>query len=377
MRAERSSTSDSALIGSRSERARSRGASTTGPESAAGGSPLPDDGVGGGGFFGTGGGGFFGAGSGGFVMRGSGAGAAEAFAGSGGGIDFFFSVGSGGGMDDFLGAAGASSCALGRSISDVGIAFIIFDGGSPDAIWSVRTCSSMSQPSSVSASNLSIELCSSCRRLLDSGARGGDAEGSGGGFDGFAGIADDDGGTRRARKTTRVFWANLGGVRARAVISFALLATSSCSLLVQFRDEPDAGDAALDAAPDVGLDVAREAEAAAPYDASHVCTGLMNGWYCGFNGLNGNPPTDWLVYCDGGLPNVRVCDAGCLAFPSGSPDCCDECPGNPNGTYCGSQFATYPSYNASYLISCGGGMAAIQMNCTNGCTPGPGTAACK
>ena len=148
----------------------------------------------------------------------------------------------------------------------------------------------------------------------------------------------------------------------------------ACSLLVQFVDAPDAGKA--DVADVVVMDV--RPDIAAPYDASHVCTGLPNGYYCGFNGLNGNPPVNWLVVCEAGKPDtIRDCDAGCLAFPNGTPDECDECPGKPTGDYCGSQFGTYTPYNAAYLISCAQGVAAIQGQCTNGCQPGPGDASCK
>src|SRR6185295_5766866 len=109
--------------------------------------------------------------------------------------DFFAGGGSGGGIVDFFGAAGASSCALGRIISEVGTAFIAFEGGSPEAIWSVRTCSSMSQPSSVSVSRLSIEFLSSWSIDLGSdGLTGGGGNGgtvfgfgSGGGRDDLAG----------------------------------------------------------------------------------------------------------------------------------------------------------------------------------------------
>jgi hypothetical protein len=168
-------------------------------------------------------------------------------------------------------------------------------------------------------------------------------------------------------------------VRARAVTLFALLPASGCSLLVQFVDAPDGGDASFDAIADVHAAIVEAGVDAKPdvYDASKVCTGLENGWYCGFNGLNGSPPPDWLVDCVDGSPIVRVCDAGCLPFPSGTSDRCKECPGMPDGVYCGSQFPTYASDNASYLISCAEGLAVIQMDCTNGCTAGPGTAKCK
>ena len=160
---------------------------------------------------------------------------------------------------------------------------------------------------------------------------------------------------------------------------FALPLTAACSLLVDFVDAPDAGpDAALDAPADVALDASdAAAEAEAGYDASKVCKGLSDGWYCGYNGVNGTPPPNWLVHCVDASAIVRVCDGGCLAFPSGTPDECNECPGMPNGSYCGSQFPTYTKYNAQFLLTCSQGIAAIQMNCTNGCQPGPGDASCK
>jgi hypothetical protein len=152
---------------------------------------------------------------------------------------------------------------------------------------------------------------------------------------------------------------------------------ASCSLLVTFVDVDGGLDATADApidvvilgdASDAGIDV---------YDASKICKGESDGWYCGFNGLNGQPPPDWLVHCVDAAPTVRVCDGGCLAFPNGISDRCDECPGMPNGDYCGSQFSTYATDNAPFLISCGQGIAAIQVKCANGCQPGPGDASCK
>ena len=170
-------------------------------------------------------------------------------------------------------------------------------------------------------------------------------------------------------------------MRARALILAALPLTAACSLLVNFVDAPEAGvDAALDVAPDVVVDAGLDAPADAPpdvYDASKICKGLIDGWYCGYNGLNGTPPPDWLVHCVDASPIVRVCDGGCLAFPSGTSDRCNECPGMPNGSYCGSQFSTYGTDNGAYLITCGQGIAAIQVKCTNGCQPGPGDASCK
>jgi hypothetical protein len=168
-------------------------------------------------------------------------------------------------------------------------------------------------------------------------------------------------------------------VRARAIVILALPLTAACSLLVNFVDARDGGTDA-DALADVSSDVQDDGGLDAPadvYDASMVCKGLTNGWYCGYNGVNGTPPPDWLVHCIDGSVNVRVCDAGCLAFPSGTSDRCNECPGFPNGDYCGSQFSTYAPDNGAFLISCGQGIAAIQVKCANGCQPGPGDASCK
>lgn len=155
----------------------------------------------------------------------------------------------------------------------------------------------------------------------------------------------------------------------------ALPLTAACSLLVTFVDSDGGPDATTDAiadgpadARDAGVDV---------FDASKLCNGLIDGWYCGYNGLNGAPPANWLVHCVDASPVVRVCDAGCLAFPSGTSDRCNECPGMPDGVYCGSQFSTYAADNGAFLISCGQGIAAIQVKCINGCQPGPGDASCK
>ncbi len=167
-------------------------------------------------------------------------------------------------------------------------------------------------------------------------------------------------------------------MRARAVFLCALpLTAAACSLLVTFVDATDGGS---DATIDVPVaDAIADASDAGPdvYDASKVCKGLIDGWYCGFNGLNGDPPANWLVHCVDASPVVRVCDAGCLAFPSGTSDRCNECVGMPDGVYCGSQVPTYATDNAPFLISCGQGIAAIQVKCANGCQPGPGDASCK
>ena len=169
-------------------------------------------------------------------------------------------------------------------------------------------------------------------------------------------------------------------MRARAFFLLSLPLIAACTLLVNFVDAPEGGvDASTDVSPsDVAVDGSDASDAALDvYDASKVCKGLGDSWYCGFNGLNGDPPADWLVHCVDASAIVRVCDAGCLAFPSGTSDRCNECPGFVDGVYCGSQFSTYQTDNAPYLITCSEGIAAIQVKCANGCGAAPGDAACK
>ncbi len=169
--------------------------------------------------------------------------------------------------------------------------------------------------------------------------------------------------------------------RARLIHLFVLAApvvavTTACSLLVNFVDASCDSGSCADGGSDAS-DARSDVPEAAPFDASHICDNRSDGYYCGYNGLNGQAPPDWRVHCVDGGPIVRVCDAGCLAFPSGFPDRCNECPGFPDGTYCGSQFSGYGTYNANFLLSCGQGIAAIQAQCTNGCQEGPGDASCK
>ena len=151
----------------------------------------------------------------------------------------------------------------------------------------------------------------------------------------------------------------------------------ACSLLVDFVDASCDGGSCADASPEATLDAKPDVADAAPFDASRICQGKLDGYYCGYNGLNGQPPPDWRVRCVDGGPIVTVCDAGCVAFPNGYADRCNECPGFANGDYCGSQFAGYGASNSAFLISCGQGIAAIQVLCANGCQPGPGDASCK
>ena len=119
---------------------------------------------------------------------------------------------------------------------------------------------------------------------------------------------------------------------------------------------------------------------AGPPDVATLCKGKDNGWYCGYNGLNGVAPSkDDLVECrDASVYKLTLCDAGCLAYPNGVPDRCNECPGMKDGYYCGSQFPSGLADNATTLVLCTQGVGTVEQNCApKTCAPGPGTAKCQ
>jgi len=180
--------------------------------------------------------------------------------------------------------------------------------------------------------------------------------------------------------------------RRRALLTLAIATSAcaaACSLLVDFVDAPDAGgcfgdtcDASLfdadtfDAADAYHPDV----RDAGPPDVATLCKGKDNGWYCGYNGLNGVAPSkDDLVECrDASVYKLTLCDAGCLAYPNGVPDRCNECPGMKDGYYCGSQFPSGLADNATTLVLCTQGVGTVEQNCApKTCAPGPGTAKCQ
>jgi len=170
----------------------------------------------------------------------------------------------------------------------------------------------------------------------------------------------------------------------RRVLLLLLGSLCACSLLVQFRDEPDpcadgGCDAMADApedAMDSAIDAGSDAKDVVTRDVVHICKNSSDGWYCGYNaGLNGMSysPND-LVHCIEGGAYISYCEAGCVGFPSGTPDICNSC-GNKQGYYCGGQVGQPPE-GKDFYVYCSGGVMTPQKKCPNNCVPGPGDAAC-
>lgn len=172
-----------------------------------------------------------------------------------------------------------------------------------------------------------------------------------------------------------------------AVAVLAAAASLQCSLIAEFVDQPiDDCDGSCDSAPDAADAQTKDAFApdvrdAGPPDVAALCKARSNGWYCGFNGLNGAAPSkDDLVECrDGGVYMLTLCDAGCLVYPNGVPDRCNECPSMKDGYYCGNQFPSGLTDNAHVLVLCTKGQGMVEQDCLpKMCVPGPnGTATCK
>jgi len=167
----------------------------------------------------------------------------------------------------------------------------------------------------------------------------------------------------------------------RRILLLSLGLLCSCSLLVQFRDELNpCADGGCDAAMDTSFDaldaVAMDAKDASTADVVNICKGSFDGWYCGYNaGLKGNSYSpDDLVHCIEGGAYIAFCDAGCVPFPSGTPDMCNTC-GNRQGYYCGGQLGSQPEAK-DWWIYCSGGTMTPQKKCLNNCVSGPGDAAC-
>jgi hypothetical protein len=172
----------------------------------------------------------------------------------------------------------------------------------------------------------------------------------------------------------------------------------SCSLIVQFHDQPDAGpggggeagaiedagsgDAAMDATMDVSPQMDSGPDLVVMDDVVEEvplvpCLGKQNGWYCGNNGLDELLPDADLVYCDGGgIGSITACDAGCLHVVDPFPDSCNPCGGRVNGDYCGKQLAGFNPDNSDILIGCTGGQVSLQDACAAGCGPNGSMSAC-
>jgi hypothetical protein len=167
------------------------------------------------------------------------------------------------------------------------------------------------------------------------------------------------------------------------------LGTASCSLIVQFHDQPGGDDAsaAEDGASEDSGKPADDASMADEPDASVVdsapplkeagvkpdhyapCSGLVNGYYCANDGPTAfaGPMSD-LLFCDeGGIGHAFTCDGGCLDLPAPFPDACNPCVGVADGLYCGRDLAGFPAYNADFLIQCQTGNTVQQVACAHGC----------
>lgn len=177
----------------------------------------------------------------------------------------------------------------------------------------------------------------------------------------------------RASQPTRWRWRWREACLVLAAAAFA----ASCTLLVQFHDQPacDGGLCGDDATapPDapVPVDAAPDALDAGADVPDHYapCSGLASGYYCAMDGLDAyaGPPAD-LVYClDGGIGAVTHCDGGCEPMPSPFPDACNPCVGRPDGLYCGRDLPGFPAENADFLIQCQTGNVTQKTACLHGC----------
>lgn len=160
----------------------------------------------------------------------------------------------------------------------------------------------------------------------------------------------------------------------------------SCTLLVQFHDQPDGGDvlpnedAGIDATADRQADAQGEGQVeaeASAVDTWNPCLDKTNGWRCGNNGLDDPLPDADLVYCNAGtIGSLTVCDAGCLHVVDPFPDSCNPCGGVANGDYCGRDLPGFNQDNADILIICTSGEADYQDACAHGCGSNGKMSAC-
>jgi GH25 family lysozyme M1 (1,4-beta-N-acetylmuramidase) len=101
------------------------------------------------------------------------------------------------------------------------------------------------------------------------------------------------------------------------------------------------------------------------------CAGLVDGLYCGNDGLGGDANT--LYRCTGGNASVvQVCASGCQTMPAGINDLCKSgganCAGQVDGLYCGSDGL---GGDANTLYRCTGGNASVAQVCAGGCQTMP------
>jgi hypothetical protein len=179
------------------------------------------------------------------------------------------------------------------------------------------------------------------------------------------------------------------GLLGLTITMASVCAVASCSLIVQFHDQPASGDASaavdgdmvpLDsgspgdpdgAIADVFVDdvVPHPKEAGPAPDHYAPCSGLVSGYYCANDGPHAfaGPSNDLLFCDDGGIGKATPCDGGCLDLPAPFPDACNPCPGVADGVYCGRDLAGFPADNADFLIQCQSGNTSQSYACPHGC----------
>jgi hypothetical protein len=99
-----------------------------------------------------------------------------------------------------------------------------------------------------------------------------------------------------------------------------------------------------------------------PPPPSSPCQGVDDGFYCGNDGVPGDPNT--LYQCTGGnLAGQTACANNCQSNPGDQDDSCG-CAGLDDGNYCGGDDVTG---DASTLYQCSGGSLSVLQVCANGC----------
>lgn len=107
-------------------------------------------------------------------------------------------------------------------------------------------------------------------------------------------------------------------------------------------------------------------------NSSSSCAGAASGYYCGGNGVSGDPNT--LYHCSNGTLSVtKVCQYGCQPMAAGQDDVCKTsggggggCAGAANGLYCGGNGV---SGDPGTLYLCSNGTLSVSKVCQYGCQP--------
>jgi hypothetical protein len=104
-----------------------------------------------------------------------------------------------------------------------------------------------------------------------------------------------------------------------------------------------------------------------PSGGGGPCAGLDDGFYCGGDGVAGDPST--LYRCAAGaLAGSQPCAHGCQSNPGNQDDICG-CQGLNDGMYCGQDDV---GGDPSSLYRCAGGTLSLATACPNGCIVEPG-----